>query len=165
MAKTTKAQGPSFSDDELSDPHPPVQVKRAILGQNPEELQRGELTESEGIERSDESSVGTVSSQPSSSGTRSSEQTKQTRQEHARTTESRSGPLETEDSTALLTGGHGQRTQQPQSDELENYEEWSKEELQEELRQRGLAVSGNKNELISRLRENDNSGNEFSDFE
>jgi post-segregation antitoxin (ccd killing protein) len=42
-----------------------------------------------------------------------------------------------------------------------SYEDQTKEELQEELRERDLKVSGTKDELIERIEEDDESGDEF----
>jgi hypothetical protein len=44
-----------------------------------------------------------------------------------------------------------------------SYEDQTKEELQEELRERDLKVSGTKDELIDRLEEDDESSDEFED--
>ena len=39
---------------------------------------------------------------------------------------------------------------------IRSYEGWTKDELSEELEKRGLPKSGNKDELIARLQEDDN---------
>lgn len=44
---------------------------------------------------------------------------------------------------------------EPGPEEEDDYDEWKLDELQEELVKRGLSKSGNKSDLIDRLREND----------
>lgn len=54
-------------------------------------------------------------------------------------------------------GNVWQQFQTPAEDAVgdSDYEGWTKDELSEELEKRGLPKSGNKDELISRLQEDD----------
>lgn len=104
MAKATHANGPTFSDHELSDPTPPYAIQRAMLGVVPEREpveEEGELV-----------SVGTDSSESSSSEHKSSRATKQSPQEPAPSTENPSDPTATvpEGSSANSTGSAGRAT-------------------------------------------------------
>lgn len=65
----------------------------------------------------------------------------------APTTENPSSPDLTESSSAGTTDGAGTAA--------DPYDTWRKEDLGDELADRGLPVSGNKPELIARLREDD----------
>lgn len=109
MAKSTHSQevltgtSDSFTEHEITDPNPPYQVQRAMLG---------DLIVREG----DEELVGMDSLESSLSKPQSSEHSKANHQEPALTTESLSGQTETaqEGSSARSTGGVGRATVRPQ---------------------------------------------------
>lgn len=97
MAKGTHAAGGTFNDHELSDPHPPDQVRRAVLG--------GELL-----------SVGTDSLESSQAEQQSSESEKASLQSPAQTTDSPSNPTGTaEDFTAPTTVTSGRKAKASRS--------------------------------------------------
>jgi len=102
MAKSTHSQevltgtSQSFTDHELSDPDPPVVIRRAELG------------------RVDQL-AGTDSSESSESERQSSEPLKLSPQEPAQTTENLSDQTDEMDSSAPSTGGSGRRTTPPRS--------------------------------------------------
>lgn len=106
MAKSTHSQeiltgtSDSFTDHEMSDPHPPYVVRRAMLGV---------------LKEGGESSLGTTYSEPSSDETQSDKTLNPDLQEPAQTTENPSDQTEKEDSGAPLMGGHGRRMEDPQS--------------------------------------------------
>lgn len=148
MAKSTHSQevltgtSDSYTEYELSDVDGPSVIERAHV-----QITRAELG------RVDQS-AGTDSSQSS----KNEQQTNkgQNPQEPAQTTESLSDQsLINQENSIVPTTDGPTRTMDQGSPEIPPYAEWSKEELQEECRQRGLPVSGNKTELINRLDEND----------
>lgn len=126
MAKSTRAGGPSFTPDELADPHPPVVIRRAMLGGEP-------------------SSVGTHSLESSENEQQSSGQEMLDLREPVQTTENPSPPTEGADSVVDSTDGDGQ-TEMPKP-----FDEMSKDELKELCREYNLPVSGTNAELIERL--------------
>lgn len=85
----------------------------------------------------------TTSSEPIEPTKSDSEQNPQS---PAPTTEPLSSPDPEESSTAPSTDGSGAG---------DAYDDWTKDDLQVELADRDLPISGNKAELIERLREND----------
>lgn len=144
MAKSTKAHGPTFTDAELSDPvpsevmkqHATPKVTRFMIGGEPQ-------------------SVGSNSSQSSDDESSSNETLRKDPQEPALTTESPSSQPQTETATDVAsTGGNGLETDK-ESDDVPPYEDWSVKDLKAECEIRGLLVSGNKSDLISRLDEDD----------
>lgn len=145
MAKTTHG-GPSYNEHELSDPHPPEEMIRHL---------------SERYTVGDERLLVGANSRPSGqSESWSSDGETRDPQLPAHTTENPSEKLPEEEtnSTAPLTAGNGQTTEERQSDdpfEVPPYDEWSNSDLKEECRKRGLAVSGNHDALVTRLEDND----------
>src|SRR5262249_14796782 len=106
MAKGTHASGASFTEHELSDPHPPpVMIKRAMLGVVPE-------SESDVDGGSEEQSVGMDSSEFSSTERKRNTRSTRSRREPVQTTETLSDQTDTDkvDSSAPSTDGGGQRT-------------------------------------------------------
>jgi hypothetical protein len=75
-------------------------------------------------------------------------------QSPAPTTDSPSSPDQTGDSSAPSTDGESESTEQSEAP-ADAYDDWLKEDLVVELAERNLPVSGNKPELIARLRESD----------
>lgn len=108
MAKNTHAQevstgtSDSYTEEELSDPAPPVVIQRAMLG----ELKEG-----------DSGLVGMDSSELSEKEQQPSEHSKTSPRELAQTTENPSDQTETDpgDSIARTTGGAGPKTVRRQS--------------------------------------------------
>jgi hypothetical protein len=137
MAKSTRAQGATFTSDELADPTPPPVVQRSMLGGDP-------------------SSVGTHSSELSSNAPQSNESETPNRPELVPTMESLSNQTDTEDSTVGSTDGDGQ------TETVLPYDEWDYRELQAECKERGLSAGGSAEDLIFRLEEFDatNDGDE-----
>lgn len=142
MAKSTRAGGATFTQHELADPHPPFAITRAELG------------------RVDQL-AGTDYSGPLSSESQS----------NAPETPSPRGPVHTMESLSSQTGQGPEGSSADSTDGVgqmettNQYDEWNEctvEELREECRERGLAVSGRKDELIARLQQNDaESSSEF----
>ena len=96
MAKSTRANGDTYTAEELSDPNPPVRIQRAMLGGDP----RSRTTEDGGD-----------FSQSSENEKPSSETNNPSPQQPAPTTDSRSNQQGTEqDSDARSTGGGGWKT-------------------------------------------------------
>lgn len=134
MARITRAGGPSFNDDEIADPDPPVAVRRFMLGDdalsagdNSMPSGQSEPTSSAG-ENPDPLSPAPTMGNPSEN------------------------LLPGEGSfTAPSTVGDGLETEQTSSDEVPPYEEWLVADLKEELRNRELSTSGTKDELVKRL--------------
>jgi hypothetical protein len=139
MAKNTVQGGPSFTDDELNDPDPPVVITRYQLGD-------------------DQRLAGDNSTQSSLSESWSSDGEIADPLSPAPTTGNRSGPYQGEEasSTAPLTDGDGRKTEQPPSDEVPPYSEWTQDDLKTELKARGMKVSGRHDELVARLEADDN---------
>lgn len=141
MAKITRDGGPSFNEHEINDPDPPLAVRRFMLG--------------------DEApSVGDNSAPSGQSESWSSAGVTADNQSPVQTTESHSDshPTGEMNFTAPLTGGDGQETEAPSFAEVEDvppYDEWSNKDLKEECRVRGLIVSGNHDELVKRLMDDD----------
>lgn len=133
MAKSTH-DGPSYSEEELADPNPPEAIRRFQLGD-------------------DRPSVGDSSSQSSPSESQPSANESSGPPSPVQMTESRLGnpPEEEIPSTAPLTAGDGQTTDQAPSVEALPYERWKKADLQEECRKRKLSTSGTIPELADRL--------------
>ena len=154
MAKSTHS-GPSFTDAELVDPVLPVVVRENLPSNRDRPVTRfqyGTLTELGG----ESSSAGSSSEQSSLNVSNLNKTPKQPRQEPAQTTESLSGPSQTgQDSTALSTGGNGPETEMESIEEYPPYQEWLKDDLIAECRERGLPVSGTKDDLAARLDEYD----------
>lgn len=150
MAKSTVGGGPSFSDAELVDPDPPVVMKK-----HPPTVARfqvGTLSEVGG----ESSSVGSSSEPSSTEDPNSNELPTQIPLEHAHTTESPSGRSEKgQASGARSTGGNGPEMEKESTEEFPPYEEWLLADLQDECRNRGLTVSGRKDDLVARLEQYD----------
>jgi hypothetical protein len=92
-----------------------------------------------------------TSSEPEQTTSGSSEPADQS---PAPTTENLSSPDQTEGSTAPSTDGASESTS-TSADQADPYDGWTKEDLQAELADREKPVSGNKAELVARLREDD----------
>jgi hypothetical protein len=144
MAKTTKAQevstgtADSYTEHELSDENPPVQVTRAMLGR---------------VDQSPEKTDG-LDSSPSSEKTQQSDgPNKQESPQPVPNAENLSSPEE-ESSTVRSTDGNGQES--GQTEETATYDEWSYAELQAECKDRDLLATGKKEDLIARLVDYDN---------
>jgi len=138
MARITAGGGPSFNDHELNDPDPPLVIRRFMLGDD--DVSLGDNSPPSGQSESWSNAGATADSQSP-----------------ARTTENPSDnpPTEAANFTAPMTGGDGPETEQPSSDEVPPYEEWTVAELKDECHKRGLPVSGTKAELADRLYDND----------
>lgn len=140
MAKITRDGGPSFNEHELNDPDPPMAIKRFMLGDEAPSV--GDSSVPFGLNES-KSSTGETVETPSP----------------APMTGSHSDSLPTGEmnSIAPTTGGDGLVTDPPSfvDDDIPPYDEWSNKDLKEECRVRGLAVSGNHDELVKRLMDND----------
>lgn len=138
MAKTTKAAGPTFTPEELSDQDPParVRIKRAELGV----VDQWQMD-------------GTDSSAQSNKSGRSDKKVSGQGHPPALTTENPSLSMGT-DSSALTTDGNGPETVTDE-DEVPPYIQWNKDELKEECRKRELPVSGTIADLVERLEEYD----------
>lgn len=103
MAKNTHAQetatgtSDSYTEQEATDPHPPIRVTRTVLGGDP-------------------LSAGDNSLQFTKRQSTSESNTEQSHPQHAPTTDSPSSPQESgTDSDARMTDGVGQRTTRKQS--------------------------------------------------
>lgn len=157
MAKNTHSQeiltgtSDSYSDHESDDPNSPnIRINRPMLGEVDKPLAHQDGTDSSQLSESDSKSSASTTVDPHSP---------------APTTENPSSATDTADSIVDSTDGVGQEAEQNQSDEEEEippYEEWSVEHLRDECRQRGLIVSGNKSDLVTRL-ETDDIENELTD--
>lgn len=98
---------------------------------------------------------GTSSSTSSEPGETSTSSSELPDPSPAQTTENpSSSPLTDQGSSAPSTGGES-GTSPGSADQPDPYAGWTKEDLQDELADRELPVSGNKPELLARLREND----------
>jgi len=141
VAKSTKGGGPSFTPEELADTDgpPPVRIRRAELGVV-DQCRPGGKSSSESAQKAQQSDEPTNVPPP------------------ALTTENPSSKTD-QDSGAPSTDGDIPLTDQesPESteDEIPPYSEWHKDDLKEECRSRGLAVSGTVAELVARLEEYD----------
>jgi SAP domain len=138
MART-HAGGPSFNEDELADPTPPDLVREHQV------IRRMNV--------GDESFPGDSSEQSGLSERRSSDGVNRDPRLPAQTTGNRSGEPQGVQTPSIVpsTGGDGPETEQPPSDEVPPYDEWSNAELKEECRKRGLPVGGNHDALVERL--------------
>lgn len=139
MAKNTVQGGPSFTEDELNDPDPPVVITRYQLGD-------------------DQRLAGDNSTQSSPSESWSSDGGTADPLSPAQTMENRSGQYREEavTSTAPLMDGDGRKIEQQPSDEVPPYSEWTVEDLKTELKARSMKVSGLHDELVARLEADDN---------
>lgn len=97
MAKTSRHSGDSYTGDELNDPHPPVKIRRAVLGEV------------------DRPSVGGDSSQSSGKEENSNDKPIPSRRSPAPTMANHSRMTEPETSDAVSTAGNGPVTPVPQS--------------------------------------------------
>jgi hypothetical protein len=106
MARATRANGPSYTDDELADPTPPIRYpRRAEIGF----IDRPVVKE-------EEPSVGTDSSPSSKNESNSDDNSTPSLHKPAHTTESHSeAPEQEADSTAPTTDTDGLKTPSPRS--------------------------------------------------
>lgn len=134
MAKSTRANGPTYTEHELSDPHPPVTIRRAMLGRDNWPVQ----------EDGGDSSASSEKINPSG------EPNKQPDQPPVPSAANPSN-LDGTASDAPLTDGDGE-VLPPEEDP---YADWSYAELQQECKERDLSAGGKTEDLIARLIEDD----------
>lgn len=151
MAKITHS-GPSFSDDELSDPDLPTVVRENLPANEDRPVTRFMFGISDAKE-GDESSVGSNLSPSSGDASSSSKTGKGTPQDPAPGAESPSDQLGQEPSDdALSTDGGIPETEMESGDEdVPPYFKWGYRELQAECKVRELVATGSHEELVARL--------------
>lgn len=140
MARITREGGDTYNEHELNDPDPPLAIRRFQLG---DEYQfPGDNSAPSGLNES-RSNAGETVETPSPAPMTGSP--------------SGSPPTGETNSTAHSTAGDGRVTDPPSfvDDDVPPYDEWSNKDLKEECRVRGLTVSGNHDELVRRLMDND----------
>lgn len=139
MAKVTKGAGPSFTEEELNDPAPPVVIRRAMLGSDPLSVDGTPSEESSEKPRTPSPEQGQNPQSPAHVVVNPSEQ-----EETSQT--------QVQQDSASSMGGNGQTTEQ---ESPEPYEGWTYAQLQAECKDRGLPASGKTEELLARLIESD----------
>lgn len=157
MAKSTVVNGPSFSDEELLDPVMTETVKNH-LPSNPDRPVFREEFGTIVVTGGESSSHGNSLDQSSSSGRKPSKRQRPTHLGLVQTTENLSDHSQTgEVSDADSTDGNGSETEKESTEDsdIPPYDEWSKDDLITECRNRKLAVSGTKPELVTRLEDFD----------
>lgn len=124
MAKTTKADGPSLTEEEAADPEQSYAIRRAEIGY----VDQPKKDEEEG----ETPSVGTHSSASTRKQGPSADSSKANPRKPAQTTESPLEAQETEqDSTAHSTGGDGHKTTPRQSARRKSASKSSNDEFDE----------------------------------
>lgn len=150
MAKITSS-GPSFSDNELSDPDLPRTVQQNLPSNRDRPVTRFMFGISD-AEGGEELSAGNNSSQSSRDEFNSNSQQTVNRQKPVPDVENpsvHSGQESSDD--ALLTDGNIPEMEMASDDEVPPYSEWSYRELQAECKVRELVATGTHDELVDRL--------------
>lgn len=163
MAKATRANGASFTPEELADPTPPPRVERFMIGLDTQE-RLAEINEEKRRKREEaQSSAGNSSSQSGKSDETDMLNPAEVHQPPAHTTESPSfQEPNPELSDADLTAGSTPETEteSDEDEEIPPYTEWTIAELKAELGKRELPLSGKHADLVARLEADDEEASE-----